>query len=71
MSKLASTSIRVTVDTLPVSPAYGQLLKCFHCHGEYSACRSDYFLLPSDHIFTCCRLPLRLVTKQTVYQEAA
>ena len=44
------------------------LLFCYICGGEYSADRGDYFMIPANHVLTCCGEPLALVVKKTVYE---
>lgn len=65
----------VTVSDLPESPTYGTLLYCPRCGEEYSANKGDYFWLPDDHVFECCKVNglcglMELVTKRTVYVAA-
>jgi len=43
------------------------LLKCFRCGAEYSATAGDYFLLPEDHVFKCCKVNLALVERQVTF----
>lgn len=61
----------VRVRDLKDDPPYGELLKCFHCANEYSACRRDYFMADPRTAFKCCGFPMALVTKQTVFKPAA
>jgi len=52
----------------PIRP----ILYCDSCGGEWSATPGDYFMLPADYVFkcnTCGGVPMRLVTKRTVYQD--
>lgn len=46
------------------------LLYCRRCGMECSANRGDYFNLPETYTFRCCKRPMRLVFKQTVYVAA-
>jgi len=45
------------------------VLLCTVCGGEYSAHSGDYFMAAPDTIMKCCRRPMRLMTKRTVYTE--
>lgn len=58
---------RLTVNDLPVSPAYGVQLYCAHCQEAYSAQRGDYFWMPAGKVFRCrCRRLLTLVRETVV-----
>ena len=45
------------------------ILHCKVCGTNFSADVGDYWLVPKDHIFTCCGVPMILATKRTVYNE--
>ena len=42
---------------------------CPECFFECSAKAGDYFAAAPDTVLTCCDTPMRLVTRQTVYQD--
>src|SRR3990172_2137742 len=44
-------------------------LYCVRCGNECSANAGDYFMARPSYVFTCCNVPMRLVTKSTVYRE--
>lgn len=44
-------------------------LYCFQCNSSYSANKGDYFMHPSDHIFTCCGENMKLCTSRVVFEE--
>jgi len=46
------------------------VLYCVVCGSEYSANRGDYFNCSSDRILACCKRPLQLVVKHTIYKPA-
>jgi len=46
-------------------------LHCDQCGNDYSANKSDYFMAPSDHPFTCCGEPMRLVRRRVILEEVA
>lgn len=60
---------QVTVADLPelvgTDIAPRPMLYCEVCGERYSAERGDYFLYPADHVFTCCDVPMQLVTMHT------
>ncbi len=72
MKRPAPKSIRVAdlTDLTGVSHLH-PMLHCSTCGAEYSANRGDYFAADPSTVFRCCRKPMRLVTKQTVYAEVA
>lgn len=57
---------RVTVGDLKDGQVYGMLL-CPKCRSESSADRRDYWYLPSNHAFKCCKVNVHLVKKETRY----
>ena len=46
------------------------ILYCARCGGEYSANKGDYFMARPDTILKCCKYPMSLVVKRTIYKEA-
>ncbi len=46
-------------------------LLCDFCGNESSANKGDYFMARPDYVFTCCDMPMRLVTSEIVYTEVA
>ncbi len=50
-------------------PGPHPILYCTECGGEYSADKSDYFMLPDTEIMMCCDIPLQLVMKTTTYNK--
>jgi len=44
-------------------------LYCSKCGAEYSANSGDYFMSSPEHVFTCCKRKMVLVTKQVTYKE--
>lgn len=45
------------------------ILRCSVCGSEASANRGDYFMLPGNHVFRCCDLPMAKVVKSTVFKH--
>ena len=67
---------KVTVANLKpcTGPGPHPLLHCQLCGSEYSAHAGDYGTwngFASDHVFRCCKRPMRLVFKQTLYVDAS
>ena len=50
-------------------PGPRPFLLCRVCGGEYSADAGDYFAAEPETVLRCCRKPMVLATKQTVYRE--
>ncbi len=46
-------------------------LLCRKCGNESSANKGDYFMAKPDYVFTCCDIPMLLVTRETVDTEVA
>jgi hypothetical protein len=46
-------------------PGPHPFLYCLKCGAEYSAHSGDYFNRLPDHVFTCCRRNMVLVTRET------
>jgi hypothetical protein len=44
-------------------------LLCPECQSEYSADASDYWTMPEDQVFVCCRVPNKLMEKVITYRE--
>ena len=42
-------------------------LYCSKCGAEYSANGADYFMARPEHVFTCCKRKMVLVTEQVTY----
>ena len=42
-----------------------EFLSCSICGAEYFANSGDYWNLPDDYIFKCCKEPMRLAVKHT------
>lgn len=59
----------IRVADLPDESSTRALLHCPRCGGEYSAYRGDYFMARPETVMKCCRRPLRLVTRHTVYRQ--
>lgn len=55
----------VRVQDLPISSDPSNQLYCSECDGYFSACKSDYFMLPAKHVMKCgvCNTNLQLVKK--------
>lgn len=62
MAKRTRVTVGMLADGMG-TPYPRPLLYCAACHGEYSANRADYWYLPRDHVFTCCRRNLALVRR--------
>lgn len=44
------------------------ILKCLVCDNEYSANAGDYFMLPFNHVFKCCRRNMALMIKRAAFE---
>jgi len=44
-----------------------RMMYCIKCGGEYSADKSDYFMVRGDHKFRCCNCIMDVVVKQTTH----
>lgn len=51
------------------TPGPHPFLYCPWCDGHFSANKGDYFNYPREHIFICCKEPMRLCTSRIVYEE--
>jgi hypothetical protein len=49
------------------TPGPHPFLYCQECGSQFSANKGDYFMHPSDHVFTCCGENLNLMTSRMVY----
>mgnify|MGYP003395886149 CR=1 FL=1 len=44
----------------------GEFLYCEICGSEMSANKDDYWNATETHVFTCCHVPMKLATKETI-----
>lgn len=49
-------------------PGPHAVLHCCLCGEDNSANKSDYFMLPDDHVFMCCDAEMQLAVKKEVYE---
>lgn len=66
MSKaITAASLKDQLGTMYPRP----FLYCRKCGAEYSAHAGDYWNLPGNHVFRCCRVNMMLVTASRVLAE--
>ena len=59
----------ITVNDLkPLNLKKGEFLYCRVCGTKYSATKGDYFLFPTDYVFTCCDTPM-VLAKENIMIE--
>lgn len=57
-------------DLMGVSQPH-EFLHCSKCYGQYSANAADYWNLPADYTFKCCRRNMMLVRRVSTLVEVS